>query len=185
MKKNSPFFTWSSLIIFLVGALVSYLLAQIKFFEVELKINVPEFIVSVTTAAIAIYIAQTIQKNLTKNQNQYTYLGSKLDVLWNSFNTFSQSLEYTDQIPLQTVTAFAKDSDSSLSFLKNVFSAYEFPTDSVIDLENKIDTFVDFLETLPIQNNIVSLLSQKALIDTYTSEIDRCFSNLLKIVHDI
>ncbi len=183
--RNKSIDVYLGTLIFLSGSLICYILLQFHLFEVELKLNVPELTVSIGTAISAIYIAQTIQKKLTKMQNRYAYLESKLDGFWNIFNTFSQDLNISDTIALSSVSGFTKSSNLALSFLKGIFSTYNLSDTELSTLENKIDTLSDFLETLPIASNVIDIRAQKPAIKASLVDIERNFSRLLRLVHEI
>src|ERR1700730_4262461 len=118
MKKGKGF--WKFVVFFLAGCLFSYITLQWKFFKINLDVHVPELLATLLAAMVGLYIADTIQRRMAKNQNQYTYLGGKLDVLWSSFNKYADSFNFATSIDLPFVNHFNKEAIISIGFLKNI-----------------------------------------------------------------
>jgi hypothetical protein len=75
MKKEINW--WVGLLGFIAGSLICYIALQFSLFEINFEIKVVESLISIGTAIIALYIAISIQRRLTRNQNQYTYVEKK------------------------------------------------------------------------------------------------------------
>ncbi len=183
MKKENSI--WLHIVWFLSGSLTCYIGLQFSIFEIDNKFNVPETIISIGTAAIGLYIANTIQKRLTKNQNQYTYVEGKLDIIWSGFNSFSQTLIYGNSIEVSNVNRYSKEAIHSIGFVKNILSSYDLDTALVSDLENELEQFESYILSLPISVNIISLNQNKADIEAKIVSINHCFSKVLKLIQSI
>lgn len=183
MKKGNNF--WFSLICFIGGSLTCYFALQYKLFEIDAKLNIPETLISIGTAAIGLYIANTIQKKLTKNQNQYTYVEGKLDAIWSGFNNFSQTILYNDNIEVHAVSKYSKEAIHSIGFIKNILTSYELNISCVSELENELENFESFILALPISSNIISTIQNKQDIEGKIVTINQCLSKVLKLIHNI
>ena len=182
MKKESNY--WYLALSFLSGSLISFVLTQFEYFKIDPQINVVETLISIITAVIGLYIAISIQKKITKSQNQYSYIQLKLDNLWSSFNVFAQLFNYDDKIELSVLTKFNKDCYQSISFLKSIYSAYELDDNCLIELENNIEQFETFICSLPVSSNIYSLIGKEVEINISIISISKCFSTILKEIHN-
>ena len=186
-KSNSQFMKKGNNILagilwFLAGSLVCYITLQFSFFEIDYEFKVVETLVSIGTAIIALYIAITIQRKLTKNQNQYTYIERKIDTLWASFNNFSLSVVFSDNIEVDSVSKYTKEARHSISFVKNIFSSYDLKNECISVLEKNIDDFEEYILKLPIAENIISLSDKKTDIQSKVLEINQSFSAILKFI---
>lgn len=182
MKKENNY--WYLILSFLSGSLISFILSQFTFFNIDSEINVVETLISLITAVIGLYIAISIQKKITRGQNQYSYIQVKLDNLWSNFNVFSQIFNYDDKIELSVLTKFTKDSYQSISFLKNIYSAYDLNDNCLKELENSIEQFETFICSLPVSSNIYSLTNKEIEINTFVILISKCLSDILKEIHN-
>ncbi len=180
MKKGNNFL--AGILWFLAGSLVCYITLQFSFFEIDYEFKVVETLVSIGTAIIALYIAITIQRKLTKNQNQYTYIERKIDTLWASFNNFSLSVVFSDNIEVDLVSKYTKEALHSISFVKNIFASYDLENECISDLEKKIEDFENYILQLPIADNIISLSDKKTDIHSKVLEINQAFSVILKFI---
>jgi hypothetical protein len=176
---------WLYLIIFLLGCLVSYILLQFSFFEIDSKLNVVETIISIGTASIGLYIASTIQKKLNKNQNQSSYVISKLDFIWSEFNKLSQGIIYSDNLELVKLNNFSKEIIHEIGFLKTILNSYDLEVTNVVNLENEIEELENFLLTQPIENNLINICESKSVIEKKIVSINQILSNILKLIHNI
>jgi hypothetical protein len=183
MKKDSK--VWYSLLWFLAGSLTCYIALQFTLFDIDAKLNVPETLLSIGTAIIGLYIANTIQKRLTKNQNQYTYVEGKLDGIWAGFNSFSQTLIYGNSIEVNNVNKYSKEAIHSIGFVKNILTSYELDISCVSELEKQLEAFEAYILTLPITTNVISINQNKADIESKIVSINQCFSKVLKLIHNI
>ena len=185
--KNTRIDIWLMLLGFAFGSVFCYITVQFHLFEVELKLNVPELVMSAASVLAAIYVANTIQKNLNKSQNRYSYLEGKLDDFWKKFSKFSQTITPNDNLQLRDLTTFVHEATLSLTFLKSIYRAYSINDQAILNLEVKIDSFQDFLEnhlTVPIQANILNLVQDKNAIMTSLGEIEKSFAALLEDIHN-
>jgi hypothetical protein len=176
---------WLYLIYFFLGCLVCYITLQFRYFDIDTKINVTETIISIGTAAIGLYIANTIQKRMTKNQNQSSYVMSKLDAIWSEFNTFSQSVIYGDNLEIVTLIKNSKRITLDLGFLKTILISYEQNISCIDELESSLEEFESYLLSLPINDNIISINQNKIEIENKVMSINQSFSIVLKLIHNI
>ncbi len=182
MKKENNY--WYLVLSFLLGSLISFFLTQFEYFKIDPQINVVETLISIITAVIGLYIAISIQNKITKNQNKYSYIQLKLDNLWSNFNVFAQLFNYDDKIELSVLTKFTKDSYQSISFLKNIYSAYELEDNCLIELESNIEQFERLICSLSVSSNVYSLIGKELEINTNIISISKCFSAILKEIHN-
>jgi hypothetical protein len=183
MKKGINW--WAGSLWFITGSLTCYIFLQFSLFKLDFEIKVVDTLISIGTAIIALYIAISIQKRMTKNQNQYTYVEKKVDTLWSSFNTFSQSVLFNDNIEVSMVSKYSKEALHTVSFVKNIFASYDLKIDCIADLEVKIEGFETFIFALPISNNIISYSGHKADVERNIHEINQSFSKVLKFIQNI
>ncbi len=183
MKKGNK--VWPSLLWFLAGSLTCYITLQFSLFDIDAKLNVPETLLSIGTAVIGLYIANTIQKRLTKNQNQYTYVEGKLDGIWSGFNSFSQAFIYGDSIEVNNLNKYSKEAIHSIGFVKNILASYDLNIDCVSELEKHLEEFEAYILTLPIAANVITISQNKSEIESRIVDINQCFSKVLKLIHDI
>ncbi len=183
MKKGINW--WVGLLWFIAGSLTCYITLQFSLFKIDFEIKVVESLISIGTAIIALYIAISIQRRLAKNQNQYTYVEKKIDNLWSNFNTFSQSISFNDNIEVSVVSKYSKEALHTISFVKDIFSSYDFKIECVTDLETKIEILDTYILTLPILDNIISISENKSEIAAKIHDVNQSFSSILKFIQSI
>ena len=180
---------WSNkiwvLVSFFTGVFICYLTLQFSYFETKKELDVPNIILSIITLLIGLFIAVTLQKKLNKSQNQHTYLVSKLDILWNSFNDFSQKLSYDTKVDISSIRKFMTDVIHPTSFLKSIFESFDVNDNCVCNLEEKLENLESKLSNLPAENNIVDFSSESSIIQNNILEINKCFSQVLKEIQDL
>lgn len=182
MKKENNY--WFLSLSFLLGALFCYSFTQYEYFLINTEINAIETFMSVITALVGFYIAISIQKKITRSQNQYSFIQSKLDTLWSEFNNFSQILNFDNNIELIVLTKFTKDSYQSISFLKNIYAAYDLKDNSLTNLEKNIEEFEKYICALPISDNVYSILENKTEINNQILSISKSFRVILKEINN-
>lgn len=190
IKLRSPYMKkginwWVGLLWFIAGSLTCYITLQFSLFKIDFEIKVVESLISIGTAIIALYIAISIQRRLTRNQNQYTYVEKKIDNLWSNFNTFSQSISFNDNIEVSVVSKYSKEALHTISFVKDIFSSYDFKIECVTDLETKIEILDTYILTLPILDNIISISENKSEIAAKIHDVNQSFSIVLKFIQNI
>ncbi|HRF22991.1 MAG TPA: hypothetical protein PLR98_02475 [Chitinophagaceae bacterium] len=183
MKKGNKL--WFNVIWFLAGSFTCYITLQYTFFEIDAKLNIPETLISIGTAIIGLYIANTIQKRLTKNQNQYTYVEGKLDAIWAGFNNFSQGVLYNDSIEVNVLSKYSKEAIHSIGFVKSILISYELNVTCVSELETELESFEAYLLSLPISANIISTIQSKSDVEGKIVSLNQCFAKVLKLIHNI
>jgi hypothetical protein len=183
MKSGNSF--WKNLIYFLTGGFVCYLTLQFDLLNINTEVHVPELLISVITAIIGLYIADTIQKKITKGQNQYSFLGSKLDSIWSAFNVYAGNIEFSTQVELSTVTSNHKNLSKSIDFLKTIFDSFELSSQHVVSLETNIDALETLLSSQPMAQNIINCEVIRKDIVRMISDINQNFSKILRQIHDL
>ncbi|CAN5349827.1 hypothetical protein BH09BAC2_BH09BAC2_15610 [soil metagenome] len=183
MKKGINL--WYSLLWFLAGSITCYITLQFTLFEIDAKLNVTETLLSIGTVIIGLYIANTIQRRLTKNQNQYTYVEGKVDAIWAGFNNFSQTILYTDSIEVNVVSKYSKDAIHSITFVKNILTSYNLNITCVTELEKQLESFEAYILTLPIVTNIITTSQNKTVIESKIVNINQCLSKVLQLIQNI
>lgn len=171
---------WLAALSFLIGVLVCYTSLQFELFDVNLELNVVETIIAIGTAVIGIYIAHTIQRNVNKNQNQYSYIEDKLDYLWTEFIKFSKIFTYGDNVDLVTVNKYFKDSIPVIDLVKSIFESFEFDNKCLCNLEKNTDAFEEYLTNLPSTDNVIDFKDKKKEIEAKILVINKCFKDLLR-----
>lgn len=182
MKKENNNI-WLLGLSFLFGALISYILCQFEFLNIDCDVNVTESILSIITALIGLYIAISIQKKFTKNQNKHSFVQSKLDSSWQSFSNFSQNLHLQDNIEVSQVTKYIKEVSLSTNFINNIFTAFELNTSCITELDTMIDTLENLIGECPVSNNIYSIKTKKVEIENQILLITKKYADLIKLIH--
>lgn len=175
--KISKYFL--SMLWFFIGALISYMLSQFSYFNVNTEINIVETIIAAISIIIGLYIAITIQKRYNRNQNLYTYLVGRLDSIWSDFNAFSNQVDATDQIELNRVNKVLKDLQKRNSDLNNLLI-------QLGSINNQFETLSEILrktfEGSLIKDNIVYYDANKETISGINKSIT---DNLADIFNQI
>lgn len=182
MKRGSN--NWIYLLFFILGIIVCYISLQFKFFKINLEINVIESTIAIGTAIIGIYIAVSIQKQLTHGQNNYSFVKDKFENLWTKFNSFSEDLKSSNSLPLANMTAFTKQAYSSIDFIASIFDSFELDKRNILELELKIDELEGTLDN-SISQNIIEILPIRNEVLANIKEINKCFINLLRQISTI
>lgn len=170
---------------FLVGVFVCYVSLQITYFEIKKELDVPNIIVSIITLLIGLFIAITIQKKVTKNQNSHSYLISKIDKQWNSFNEISENLSINDRIDISTVQQYIKNVVHPTTFLNRLFTSFDINCDCITELEQNLEELEDTLSNMPANQNIIDISSDRASIEDKILKINSCFVIVLKQVQNM
>ena len=176
MKRDNCY--WYSSLSFLLGTIICYIALQFKYFDIDLEINLVNTLISITTLAVGAFIAITIQKRFNHGQNNYAFIKDKFENLWIAFNSFSDNLNSSENIPLSTMTAFTKNAYSQINFLKIIYNSFGVNDKLIVKLENSVDEF-EYILNLPIKDNIINLKNIREDISSNISEIQKCFGEIL------
>jgi len=177
---------WVVCISFFLGALISYILTQFEFLEIDTKVNITESIFSISTIIVGLYIAVALKKNQDRNQNLYKHLHSKLDLTWESFLTFSNRLKFSDHIILFDVVKEMKGFDQKLSPLKIMFASFNLETTFLLKIEQSIDILeAQLCDESVIEDNIINYSAIKAKILKSIDEIDEFFAKSFNYLNHI
>lgn len=182
MKKENNNI-WLLSLSFLAGSLISYIFCQFQYLQIDIAVNVTESILSIITAIIGLYIAISLQKKYTKNQNKHSFVQSKLDSSWQSFSNFSQNLHYQDFIEVSQVTKFIKEINLSTNFIKHIFTPWGLNTICIDELDALIDNLEQLIGGCPTANNIYSISTKKVEIAEQIKLISKKYADLMKQIH--
>ncbi|WMX17115.1 hypothetical protein [Aureispira sp. CCB-E] len=169
---------YSIAIAFCLGVIVSYITSEFRYFKVKCELDIPNIALSIITLFVGLYIADILQKQVNKTQNQYEYLSSKLDATWASFHKFCESLTYSEFIDTETIKVLNNQIIPSISFLQKLFNALDVDNACVIKLEKELVKLEELLSESPVEDNLVTF--DRAIIDEQILVIDECLSSILK-----
>jgi hypothetical protein len=182
-RKNN---NWLNLVFILIGALISYVLCQFTYLEIDKKVNISNSLISLITASIALYLAISLKKIQTKSLNLHNYLQPKLDVVWKFFLTLSHNLSLSDNIELKEVTKSIKEILQNITPLKKMFQTFDLKSCSIHDLETAIEKLEVFLvDECDINENIISYSTKKEILRIKLDEIHTLFVVSLKSINNI
>jgi hypothetical protein len=176
---------WGYCLWFLLGVLVCYISLQYTFFDIKKELDIPSLVISGISLLIGLYIADTLQKRVNKNQNKHTYLVTKLDNLWMEFNDFSEDLAYSTKVRAESLRKFNQEIVYPVSFLKSIFNSFEVDETCVCDLELKLEELESKLSNIPAKNNVVDFGDIKPEVDEMILKINTCFSSILKVIQEV
>lgn len=176
---------WTNFFFFFLGCLICYLTLQVSLFNIKKELDVPSIIISALSLCVGIYIADSIQNKISKNQNTHAYLIAKIDVLWIKFNVFAEPLCYSTLVDVSVIRLYNNNIINSLSFIKNIYKSFEIDTSCLIDLEDKFETLENNLSNLPANNNIVDFTPIREIIESNILQINICFTIILKNIQKI
>lgn len=169
---------YSIAIAFCIGVVVSYIASEFRYFQVKCELDIPNIVLSIITLLVGLYIADILQKQVNKTQNQYEYLSSKLDATWGSFHKFCESLTYSEVVDTETINVLNNKIIPSISFLQKLFNALDVDNACVIKLEKELITLEELLSESPVKDNLVTF--DRKTIDEQILVIDECLSSILK-----
>ncbi|MGB3150395.1 MAG: hypothetical protein WBB27_06995, partial [Maribacter sp.] len=146
---------------------------------------IPALVMGVLGLGIGLYIADTIQKNINKNQNKYTFLESKLDACWTKFSSLAKVISLNDKVALETLSGFSQDIIHQVGFIRNIFNGSEIDCTCIDNLEVQLDEFEELFDGLLTEDNIKFYSKEKNVIDSKIVSINQCFSEVLKVIQNI
>jgi hypothetical protein len=170
---------------FFIGCLACYISLQYSYFQIKKELDVPSIIISIVTLLIGLFIALTIQKRVTKGQNNHSFLVNKIDKLWTAFNEFAEGLSYEDRVDITTLKNFIKNVVHPVSSLNKVFNSFEIESKCVSDLEENLDNFETMLSNIPANQNVIDISNNRVDIEAKILEINRCFGLTLRQIQNI
>lgn len=170
---------------FLVGVLVCYMSLQFSYFDIKKELDVPNIVISTITLLVGLFIAITIQKRVTKNQNSHSYLISKIDKQWNSFNEISENLSVNDKIDISTLQLLIKNVIHPTSYLSRLFTSFDIDCNCITDLDQNLEELEDKLSNMPASQNIIDISSERINIEDKLLKINHCFVKVLKQVQNM
>ena len=184
MRKGASL--WPFVIAFLVGCLLTYIVVQFCYLEIDYKVNVVTSLISLMTASIGLYIAITLRKSQTKTSNLHGYLQPKLDVVWKLFLTFSHQVSLNDQIELSEINKAIKEITLNITPLKKMFESFGLDDSCIGSLANKIDEIEGILvNETTINCNIVEYSHIKNSLRTTIDEAHSLFVYSLKVINQL
>jgi len=165
---------------FFIGVFVCYISLQFSFFDIKKELDIPNIVLSIITLIIGFFIANTLQKRVNKNSNQHSFLVRKIDLLWDSFNKFSQKITYDDKLEAITLKDFSKNTIHPIESLLNVFESFEIKNDSLKELQEKLEKLEEKLSNFNAENNVLDISQNKVLIENDLLAIGKSFSIVMK-----
>jgi hypothetical protein len=180
MKQNS--FWIKASIFFFAGAFACYLTLQIQLFDLKLELDVPNLLLSIITLLVGLYIADTLQKRVSRVQNNYSYIVGKIDAIWMKFNKLSEKTTYSTRLDISDIKSINTEIIHPLSFLQQAFVSFGFDEKCICELVEKLDELENYLGNLPAENNVVSIEDVKEEISVKILGLNLCFSNILGVI---
>jgi hypothetical protein len=181
MKFTNNHFFWNGLI-FLSGCLITYYATQYEYLNIETDVNVIESIISIFGILVGLFIAVSLQKRYNRNQNLYTYLVNRLDLMWSDFVSFHSTIEESDKIEFFKVTKVVTDLQRRNTELKKLISHLE-------GVPNQIDSLTDSLQDLfdkcLKKDGIVYYDPKKKEILQMTESVNNSFVVIFKAINKI
>jgi hypothetical protein len=170
-----------AIIFCLIGLIISYIACQYTYFKIDTEIKVIDLILSLGTIGIGLYIALILEEKRSKSQNFYSYVEKKYDALWEYFIQFSNILEFSPSIELKETSKHFKLINQKLAPLVKIFESFEYDTQSLKQIEQKIDALDDFLSANPnTANMIIDLSHDRQHTDGLLKEINEMFAKSFK-----
>ncbi len=183
MKKG---YSWLLYIIcFILGALVSYLLTQWKFLEIDPKINVSTTLIALMTAVIGLFIATTLKRNQNKSSNLHNYLFPKLNATWEKFIAFSHTLDLNDKIKVSDLAKHIKELNQGTMSLKQMFSSFGLNNSSIDSLEKDFEKLESLMSTCTITKNVIKYSLKKTELGKVVESTNSHFVTALKEINKL
>lgn len=180
-KKNK----WVIVISFFLGVLICFITTRFSYFEIKKELDVPGLVMGVLGLGVGLLIADTIQKQINRNQNQYSFLETKLDACWTKFSSLAKVIGLDNKVPLETLSGFSQDIVHQVGFIKNIFNAFEIDCSCIDNLEKQLDEFENFFDNLKTEDNVKYYSDEKDVIENNIVLINQCFSEVLKVIQNI
>jgi|TARA_R110001592_G_scaffold36589_2_gene123017 uncharacterized membrane protein len=180
-KKNK----WRLLIAFFAGVLICFITTRFHYFEIKKELDVPGLVIGALGLIIGLYIADTIQKRINRNQNRYSYLESKIDICWTEFTNIAKVITISDNIAVESIARLNTEVIHQVGFIKNIFEAFDIEASCIASLDNKLENFESLFDDIPTQENVKYYSEQKDVIENNIVLINQCFSEVLKAIQDI
>lgn len=180
-KKNK----WRLLIAFFTGIIICFISTRYDYFEIKKELDVPDLLMSTLGLLIGLFIADTIQKKINKNQNRYTYLEAKIDKCWTEFNNLAKIIGLSDNITIDSLTIINKEVVHQIGFIKNIFETFEIKTECITELEEKLESFESLFDDIKTEDNIKYYTEKKDVIENNIVLINKSFSSVLKTIQEI
>jgi len=176
---------WRYFIAFLIGVIVCYVTTQFKYLQINYEVNVIETLIAFFGLTVGIYIADTIQKNINRNQNRYSFLEGKLDDSWTKFIKLSKLIRVDEKIALESLSSYNEDIVLQISFLRNIFEGFKMDFTCIDLLETKLEEFENVFDGLKTEDNVKYYNDEKGSIEEKIVIINQCFSNVLNTIQKI
>ncbi len=174
MQKSNWFYL---ALAFLAGALLSYLLSQYQFLDIDSSVNVSDLLLATITAIIGLYIANTLQKKHNRNQNLYEYLMSTLNRLVSGFESLSSTLIMSNNIDLNEVIKTLKSTQKQIDSLKRTLLSHNIDNSCLDELEYYLEYLEDLLTNrAAITNNVINHSNVSNDVNKCLDEINSCFN---------
>lgn len=174
--------TWLYFICFLLGALASYISLQLSFFRIKLELDVPSTIISVIGILIGLFIADSIQRSLNKEQRRHAYVNQKVDSLWTLFNSFCRNIEKNQKLPISELHILNSEVIYNIEYLKQIFSVYDLDCSCLDDLDSKLTALEEHLSNQNATDNVIILKPIPKEVLNHFNGIHRCFVHVMKSI---
>ncbi|WP_289062677.1 hypothetical protein [uncultured Zobellia sp.] len=171
---------------FIIGSILSYILCQYSYLDINLEFNIVEILLSTATIGIGLYIALVFDKNRAKSQNLYAFIETKYDTLWEIFIQFSLILELSRNVELSEISKKFKSLDKKLTPLIKIVESNGHQSDFLKNLETRIDELENLISNSNnITNNIVDLSIDRDIIDDKLQQINELFAKSFKEINNL
>lgn len=167
-----------------IGVFTTYVSMNFYFFKLDFEINILSMFIDITTIIVGLHIATSIQHNVNKYQNRYSFIEVRVDDSWKSFILFSDSMYLDTQLSLENVTKFMKKFDQDIVRLKTVLLSFGIDASKIDSIVATMDRFEAYLVALPISNNIVSLSGAQSSNDQFINSINKEFAALIQFLQE-
>lgn len=183
MKKGSAFIL--AVTCFIIGSLLSYIGSQYKYLNIKTEVSVFDVAISIMGLVIGLYIAVNLERQRNRGQNFYSYVEGKFDLLWQEFIILSETLDYSSNIEISEISKSFKELYKKTTPLKTIFVASDYNEDCIIEIEQKISNFDDYITGLKSENNILNIDSHRTEIINKCNVINECFASSYKTLNHI
>jgi hypothetical protein len=176
---------WSFVIVFILGCLTTYISCQWEYFKFDYEINVADLVVASLGLAIGIYIAMVLEGKKTRNQNFYSYVETKFESLWQDFISLHEKLEYSSNMELKEISKDFSSMDKKTGPLKKIFEAFDYNTECILSIEEKLEELNNNLtSSLRTENNVVNLRKDKDKLIQDLNQINDLFAKSYKTLNN-
>lgn len=176
---------WRLLLAFFIGVLICFITTRFYFFDIKKELDVPGLLLGALGLLVGLYIADTIQKKINRNQNRYTYLETKIDACWIEFNNLSKVIAISDKIGVESLSKLNTEVIHQVGFIKNIFDTFDINSECIDTLDSKLEDFESLFDDIQTEENVKYYAEKKDVIENNIVLINQCFSVVLKTIQDL